>query len=543
MKKNYILIVLFCFTTYLYSQNTIGIISNNENSYNGYTLFTAQTETYLIDNCGQIINQWSSQFPPGNAVYLLENGNLLRACKIDNLDINFGGAGGRIELYNWSGNLIWEYNYSTNLVRQHHDIFPMPNGNVLILAVSTLDQNTAIQAGRNLANLLEGKLYNEQILELEPIGTNDANIVWEWNVKDHLIQDFDATKDNFGVVSENPQLLDINFLGNSNGNANWLHANSIQYNEQLDQIVISTRLLNEFYIIDHSTTTAESATSSGGIYGKGGDFLYRWGNPIAYGQGTINDQKLYGQHYPHFIPEGLLDSGKIILFNNGFGRTPNFSEVNILTPPTDAPGVYSYIENTAFDPINLDFIYIDPINQTDFFSPILSNAQRLPNNNILILDGDSGYFFEIDSNNNKVWEYINPASATGILSQGDNPDFVANSIFRAIKYATDYPAFNGKDLTPGLPIELNPDLSACMVLGTNENELTNMRIFPNPVTNKLTVNSDEKALKIEIYSPLGKLIKKNIKKNYIDTNNLSPGIYIVKLYFFNKVINKKIIKI
>lgn len=58
--------------------------------------------------------------------------------------------------------------------------------------------------------------------------------------------------------------------------------NGIDYNPVLDQIALSTHNLNEWYIIDHSTTTAEAATSSGGNSGKGGDLLYRWGNPAAY---------------------------------------------------------------------------------------------------------------------------------------------------------------------------------------------------------------------------------------------------------------------
>lgn len=361
------LIIILFINFSVYSQNTIGVITNTSNAYNGYTLFTAKTETYLINNCGEVINQWSSNFPPGNAVYLLENGTLLRTAKIDNPDINFGGIGGRIELFDWDGSLLWEYEYSTSLVAQHHDIYPMPNGNVLMLAITTLDQTQAIQAGRNPANLIDGKLYNEQILELEPVGTNAANIVWEWNIKDQLVQEFDTTKDNFGVINDNPQLLDINFLGTSNGKTNWMHVNSIQYYENLDQIVISSRQLNEFYIIDHSTTIAEAASNSGGIYGKGGNFLYRWGNPAAYGEGTSSNQKLFGQHYPHFIEDGLVDAGKIILFNNGFNRTPEFSEVLLLTPPTDSPGVYSYTANRAYEPSFPDYTYRDPVDVTNFF--------------------------------------------------------------------------------------------------------------------------------------------------------------------------------
>ena len=525
----------------LNAQNTIGVLSISEDSFNGYTLFTAQTETYLINNCGEVINQWSSEYQSGKSVYLLKNGNLLRAAKFDNSNINFGGVGGRIELFDWEGNLTWEYNYSTDQFRQHHDIFPLPNGNILMLAVTVVNKTNAIQLGRNPANLPEDELYNEQILELEPIGTNSANVVWEWNIIDHLIQDFDNSKDNFGIISENPQLIDVNFLGLSNGNANWLHVNSIQYNAQLDQIILSTRHFNEIYIIDHSTTTQESSTHLGGIYGKGGDILYRWGNPITYKQGTNTDQKLYGQHYPHWIPQGFTDEDKIILFNNGFNRDTQFSEVNILNPPTDSPGFYSYTVNTAFGPENPFFIYTNPVT-TDFYSPILSSAQRLQNGNTLICEGASGHFFEIDSNNTIVWQYINPAGGSGIMSQGDNPDFSANSIFRVKKYAPEYAAFNGKDLTPGLPIEINPDLSNCDVLSIKENLITDIKIFPNPVENLISIKSKEKISKIEVFNLFGKIVHRNTNKNRINISDLTSGIYILKIHSFNKVVYKKIIK-
>jgi len=525
------------------SQNTIGVLSNSADALNGYSLFTYLNETYLINNCGEVVNQWTSNFNSGRSVYLLENGNLLRAANIPNPgNIAIPGFGGRIELFDWDNNLLWEYEYSTENVVQHHDIFPMPNGNVLILAASILTDTEAIQLGRNPDNL-GTQLYNEQILELEPVGNNDANIVWQWDIKDHLIQDFDNTKDNFGVIADNPQRLDINYLGGSIvGSANWLHANSVQYNAQLDQIIISIRFLNEFYIIDHSTTTSQAATSLDGVYGKGGDLLYRWGNPIAYKQGTVDDQKLFGQHYPHWIAEGLADAGKIIVFNNGWNRTPSFSEIDIINPPVSSPGVYSYTTNTAFGPTNPDYVYTAPVN-TDFYSAILSGAQRIANGNILICEGTSGYFFEIDSNNNIVWEYINPVGSTGIMTQGDDPNASSNSIFRVKKYPQEYSAFVGKDLTPGAPIELNPDLSNCSILGVGENEFAEINMFPNPVIDILTITSIEEIVKIEIYNSLGKLIKSNINKNDINIKNLSSGIYIIKIFSMDKMANKKIIKI
>jgi Arylsulfotransferase (ASST)/Secretion system C-terminal sorting domain len=544
MKKitNLSFILLLFISTFSFSQNTIGTINNTSNSYNGFTLFTYDTETYLINNCGEIINQWTSSFPPGNSVSLLENGNLLRASKIENNDIVFGGVGGRVELIDWDGTLIWSYNYSTSEVRQHHDAYPMPNGNVLILAATVMSNADAILAGRDPLNLPQSILYNEQIIEVEPVGSTSGNIVWEWNIKDHFIQDFDNSKNNFGVIADNPQLIDINYLGNSAGNSNWLHINSMQYYEELDQIVISSRLLNEIYIIDHSTTNIESASHTGGTYGKGGDILYRWGNPEAYGQGSSVDKKLFGQHFPHFIPSGLPNAGKLIVFNNGLNRTPSFSEVFILTPPTTALGVYEYITNSAYGPNAPDYIYTDPIINTNFFSHFLSSAQQLPNGNILICSGSTGYFFEIDSNNDKVWEYINPVSTSGVLSQGDNPFETGNIVFRAIRYPLNYAAFDGRDLTPGNPIELNPDLSNCTLLTTIENTLSEIKLYPNPTLDILNIQTTNNIDKIEIYTILGELVTKKEYSKNINLNNLSNGLYIVKIHSNNSTISKKMLK-
>jgi len=539
-EKLYLFFIIFP-ALFAFSQNTVGVKTNNQESYNGYTLFSpnTSTETYLINNCGERVHQWTSTFFPAASEYLLENGNLLRTGKITNPDITFGGVGGKIELFDWDSNLLWEYTYSSSQVTQHHDIYPLPNGNVLMLAVSTMTQAEAIAAGRDPSLIIEGKIFNEQILELEPIlGTDTANIVWEWNVKDHLVQDFDITKANYGVISDHPERLDFNFLNNNNGHANWLHFNSIQYNEELDQIILSSRILSELYIIDHSTTTAEAAASSGGTYGKGGDFLYRWGNPISYDTGDASDQKLFSQHYPHWIPNGLNDAGKIMVFNNG--NSIRHSTVDILNPPVSAPGVYIFDAVNGYGPSAYDWTYIDPVDPANFFSSILSSAQRLPNGNTLICDGDSGYFFEIDQTNTIVWEYVNPDSANGILSQGDAPS--VNLVFRALRFPVDFVAFAGRDLTPTTPIETNPDLSNCTILSVSDNIFAEVTIYPNPTSSIINISSQESITKIDLYSMMGKKVLSIKNANQIDLSNLAQGIYLAQIYSNHKVISKKIIK-
>jgi hypothetical protein len=540
MIKNYFLLFLTFICIPAFAQNTVGILTNDPNSYNGYTLFSPfnSNETYLINNCGEVVNQWTSTSSPGASQYLLENGNLLRTGKIINDDITFGGVGGKIELFDWENNLIWEYTYSSSQFAQHHDIYPLPNGNILMLAVSTINETEAIQAGRDPSLITEGKIYNEQILELEPVGTNQANIVWEWNIKDHLVQDFDATKDNYGVIAENPQLLDFNYINADEGEANWLHINSLQYNETLDQILISSRILSEIYIIDHSTTTLEAGSHNGGLYGKGGDFLYRWGNPEAYDKGDSMDRKLFSQHYPHWIPGGLIDAGKILIFNNG--NAVRYSSVDIIEPPSISPGLYSYDPINGYGPTTANWSYTDPVDPANFFAFFMSSAQRLPNGNTLICEGDTGYFFEIDPSNNKVWEYINPDTPVGILAQGESESY--NPVFRAIKFSLDYPAFTGKDLTPGPPIEINPDLSDCNLLGVNEFNLNGLTLYPNPVKDILNVDYKNPVSKIEVYTILGNLVQSVQNSNQIDLTNLTTGIYIAKIKSINREITKRIIK-
>ena len=544
MKKKLIYILLIFSNLTLLSQvNTLGTISLTEEAYDGYTLFSSHKNTFLINNCGQVINQWSSDYLPGHSVYILPNGNLIRAGRKGSSTITFGGVGGIVEMFDWDGNLVWEFVYSSDDYRLHHDIYPMPNGNILVLAATVMSNEETLLAGRD-PNLVSGAgiLYNEQILEIKPIGTNDYSIEWEWNFNDHLIQDFDDTKNNYGVISEHPEKLDINFLNDRIPAENWLHVNSIQYDETLDQIVISSRNLSELYIIDHSTTTEEATGETGGTYGKGGDFLYRWGNSAAYGQGNEDDRTLFGQHFPHIIKPGLKDEGKIILFNNGTDREPVFSEVMIISAPTTSPGIYSYDPDSSYGPQTAEFTYSSN-EDNDFTSGILSGAIRLPNENLLICDGNSGRLFEINSTNDIVWNYIIPMNNTTgeISSQGDVLES-GNSTFRGIKYSTDYEGFTGKDVTPGDPIESNFNLNTCLSLSTDNLLNDKIIIYPNPVVDLIHINTSLTILEVEIYDVLGKrlnFIKLNNRK--IDMTRANKGIYVLKIKTEIGIITKKII--
>jgi len=337
--------------------------------------------------------------------------------------------------------------------------------------------------------------------------------------------------------------ININYLNTSNSENNWLHINSIQYYEPLDQIVISSRNLSEIWIIDHSTSTEEAASSEGGIYGKGGDLLYRWGNPEAYNMGTDEDRRLFGQHFPYLIPQGYPNEAKLIVFNNGYQRDPDFSQVDIVEPEASSPGFY-VLENGLFLPSDPEYTYSDQSNDpSEFFSEIVSSAQQLPNGNILICEGSEGRFFEISSSEELVWEYIIPFSnADGsIVEQGSlaPPNGFA---FRAVKYPIDFIGFQDKQIEIGDPIELNFNLDTCNSLSLVSAPFEDLRLTPNPASDVVEIISDQPIEKVEVFNILGDQIFINHSQT-IDLSTLKSGMYLVRISSSQGSITKKILKL
>jgi Arylsulfotransferase (ASST)/Secretion system C-terminal sorting domain len=514
----------------LAAQKIAGPLSIEAGTQHGYILYnpTNYKEAYLIDGCGRVLNKWTSQYAASHTIYLRPNGTLLRTRLLTNPVIDGGGgSGGGVELLDWDSNLLWEYSYNTDLVRQHHDIYPMPNGNVLILAWEKKTADEAIAEGRNPAMLPDNELWPEHIVEVRPTPPSGGTIVWEWHAWDHLIQDHDPTKDNYGVVGDHNELIDINFT--SDGDKDWIHANALDYNPQLDQIMISAFSFNELWVIDHSTTTQEAATHTGGRSGKGGDLLYRWGNPMTYRKGTSADTKLLSQHHTHWIAHGLPQAGKMMYFNNGPLRF--YSSVEIIDPPLEANGTYTLQPDGRFGPDNPSTIYTsDP--QTDLFSRIMSSAQMLPNGNLFIGSSLQGIATEVNPNNEVIWKYKSPITVTGIVGRTDpttNPAYTPRPVFRTIKYPADYPAFLGRLLVPQEPVEGAPWADCGLVTGLEETSVTRM-VYPNPANNSLTVASPGN-FTVELSDSQGKKVMEARGSGLvlINTSHLGAGLYIVRV--------------
>jgi Arylsulfotransferase (ASST) len=529
----------------------VGVLVDEPSAYQGYTLVspTQSTKTYLVDMCGRVVRTWESRYTAGADAYLLENGHLLRAANLGENEAFFAGDshGGRIQEFTWDGELVWDFKFHNAKQIRHHSITRLPSGNVLMNVWERKTPAEFIAAGLKPELAGSSDVLVDCLMEVQPLGKTGGKIVWEWNVWDHLIQDVDSTKANFGDVPAHPKLIDVNFaelidvsiartggpvfanltrfagppptendskkddvktpdaknddslnrlkaigyVGAAGGPKfagflpDWTHGNAVAYNAKLDQVMLSSRDFSEIWIIDHSTSTAEAATHQGGRQGKGGDLLYRWGNPKAYRAGTAKDRRLFRQHDAHWIPEGLPGEGHVLVFNNGNGRPDgDYSSADEIILPVNAEGQYERKGGAVFGPVVAAWSYTAP-NNTDFFARFMGGSQRLPNGDTLVSTGVGGVVFEVTPDKKIVWRYIIPAKAAagvgvpqprgpggrawpaglgggfggrgggseGFLGFGVGDFNGGSSIFRAYRYGADFAGLVGKNLAPGKTIE------------------------------------------------------------------------------------------
>jgi hypothetical protein len=164
----------------------------------------------------------------------------------------------------------------------------------------------------------------------------------------------------------------------------WTHANSV-WEDADGSLLVSFRNISTVVRIDRRT----------------GNIVWKLGAP-----------PLSGQHAPY-----MLANGNMLLFDNGPHRLDEsfpFSRVIEINPATKAIA-WKYQEPRTFN----------------FYSPRISNAQRLPNGNTLINEGVFGRFFEVTSDGDVVWEYVNPhfgPPTAAVKAQ-------QNGVFRVYRYS------------------------------------------------------------------------------------------------------------
>src|SRR5438132_6075055 len=266
----------------------LGLSINDPKACQGYTLLATieSSQTYLLDMQGKVVRTWESDCSPALCPLLLENGHLLRPGSIGNDSRVFGpgpGVGGRVQEFTWEGELVWDFRFFNARQLPHHDLTRLPNGNVMMIVWDRKTAKETLAAGRRPELTGDSHLLSDSLVEIKPTGRTTGEVVWEWRLWDHLVQDFDKIKANYRNVAEHPELVNINYgedalapiaatkdgadklksvgyiganaaAGRSGrGNPDWTHFNAVAYNPDLDQLMISTPHFSEFWIIDHST--------------------------------------------------------------------------------------------------------------------------------------------------------------------------------------------------------------------------------------------------------------------------------------------------
>lgn len=451
------------------------LFHDRDKAFDGYTLFGVGGRTFLLDMEGRVVHTWTI----GTNPLLLDNGNILDATRDDP-----SGFPGFREV-DWDGKTVWEYAEQREGYAPHHDWVRIFNRKLnaptlLYIANKTISREEALAAGADPAKGSYDGSQMDTVVEVDMQG----NVVWEWWFFDHVIQDIDPAKSNFvgqgKTIADHPGRININLPGRPL-KRDWLHCNSMDYNDETGHIVINS-VQGELYVIDHDGTfvAGDPAASIAMAAGPTGDFLYRFGDPARYGQGdppriledwtqsTCGHKQMGGSHDVHWIRPGLPGAGRIMVFNNGqylFQRTPQSSVLQInpfldangrdtgayVNPPDAGYRREEYPHDTHNRPRQVSNQVVwnyQSVNHHGFFSHIGCGAHRLPNGNTFICSGTEGHLFEVTADGQLAWEYINPITREGPVKAIGDVLPMGNALFRAHRIAADHPALKGRDLTP-----------------------------------------------------------------------------------------------
>ena len=529
-----------------------------------YILYSTQssTTTTLLDTNRTVYKTWSHVgYKTGYSSYLAPGGYLYKTISKSGVSFTGGPICGQIIKMDWAGNIVWNYTYSTTDYCSHHDFHVMPNGNVLLIAY---ERHTAAEVAA-LGGSFNGEVWSEHVAEIKQTGTTTGEVVWKWRVWDHMLQTTDASKPNYYAAAlDHPELLNINYKSKKD----WLHMNGIDYNPITDQIAVSSHNLNEWYIIDHSTSTEEAASHTGGFSGKGGDILFRWGNPAAYG--ATGTAILNVTHDAHWIPEGVPNAGRLVGFNNK-GASATKSSVDQIILPQNGYN-FDRIAGQAFAPST----YTERHASTGYTNN-MGNSQQLPNGNMLVCLALSGVVYEINSAGTTLWSktmggsvsqsfkyekcYVENQAPTQPTISKDATTLTASSAsaYQWYKNGVLIEGANQQTYTPNeeaIYVVRIKDTAACFNVysasykysntstGMNDDlKLNELKVFPNPSTGLFNLELDGITdFNTMVFSMNGDLVFEGENIKEIDLSSLANGVYFLHVSSENKVsVTKKLV--
>ena len=334
--------------------------------FNGYTLISGAGLAKLIDMNGRTAHQWLVD--PDKTKGFIHRARLMPDGRLMLLFGPKGGGYGHVEEFSWAGQLLWDYRPEDG--KPHHDFYPTPEGNVLLICSMPVPQEIVetIEDPRRRALTIQG----DTIVEI----SREKQVVWRWRQHDHL-----------DINTCNPIPASRDWPGGPDNNTitDWTHTNTVQalpenhWHDHGDarfkpgNVLMSMRQLDTILIVDretHEITWSYTGTFRGGMS---------------------------GQHESEMIEKGLPGAGNILVFDNGASPCKDLAHagrslVIEIDPPAEEV-VWSYEDGHRF------------------YSPFTSNCQRLANGNTLILEAACRRLFEVTPEGEIVWEYITVENA------------------------------------------------------------------------------------------------------------------------------------
>jgi hypothetical protein len=339
----------------------------------GLTLFAPHfldnRTVYLVDLHGEVVHTWQLPYAPGLSGYLTDRGTLVYNGRTPEQSFlsRFPFKGGAILEVDWQGRVLWEVRHPDH----HHDGILLRNGNVLLHCLGEVPESIASQVvGGTPDHSLPSALYanppegDMRAMYADYLAELTPAGETVWQWRSW--EHLDPVEDGFAEVQAVRTL--------------WALGNGL-FELPDGDLLVSFRPISKVIRITRQT----------------GDIVWKLGPPT-----------IAGQHAPT-----LLDNGNILIFDNGAHRLDDplpFSRVIEVNPNTQAI-VWTYQERPV----------------SNFFTPRMGNAQRLPNGNTLICEASFGRVFEVTPAGETVWEYVNPYF-------GGPPNSQTNELFRAYRY-------------------------------------------------------------------------------------------------------------
>jgi hypothetical protein len=386
-----------------------------EKCWNGYTLF--QTELHrnngrgavLIDMTGNAVNWWKGLDGMPNKI--LPGGHIMGSTGVRNPKYGYQDMTDVVEV-DWDGNIVWKFDkYELVkdprqkprwMARQHHDY--QREGNTVGYYVPGMEPRlgggkTLILCHKNLKNprISDKLLVDDTIIEVDCRGKID----WEWICSEHF-EEMGFSPVARKTLKRNPSMQPA-----GGGMGDWMHMNSMSMlgpnrwddagdrRFHPDNIIWDGRQTNIIAIIDRKT----------------GKIVWQIGPYFTATRALIKIGQIIGQHHAHMIPRGLPGEGNILVFDNG--GAAGYGAPNPGAPTGFSNALRDFSRVLEIDPVTLEikWQYPPPMRMpggSRLYSSFVSSAQRLPNGNTMITEGNGGRIIEVTAGQEIVWEYVSP---------------------------------------------------------------------------------------------------------------------------------------